>query len=484
MTCHHSGSDTVRLLSAGIPALYLYVLLVFALGTSVAGVALRVPQVIALFVLGVAAWHFALRERLERLTSPALVLNFSLLSVVLLMLGVGLDLGASALLNLRAPAFDIAALPQNDKNGWAGEWYPPLYYPDERNFRLHKPGFDITGDHYGRYYLPAMLRSPTLVDSVLIRHHMSIHINELGFRETSPLGACGIFSLGDSFTFGWGVTDGATWEDLLERRLGTCVYNLGIMDASPKQELLLLEDFLRRPGAPTVKRLIWMVYEGNDLEDSFADWNPTLARAGRWQRMKRGTILDLAGELLNRIHTESLAQRLRTGEVSFASPSRRRRDARLYTVDGVQLFTPLFRSPRLGYLLVERQLLNLAAEPEPHTLEHPNRAALEKVFARMGHLSDSLRFSVTVAIMPTAPRTHASAFPLSPAPTTEPYLVNYFERLARSNGFDVVNLLHAFQPYAKTELLYFTDDDHLNGRGSEVVAQVLAEHLGPDCRGC
>ena len=53
-----------------------------------------------------------------------------------------------------------------------------------------------------------MLRSPTLVDSVLDRRQVSIHINELGFRETGPLGSCKIFALGHSFTFGWGVSDG------------------------------------------------------------------------------------------------------------------------------------------------------------------------------------------------------------------------------------------------------------------------------------
>ena len=37
-----------------------------------------------------------------------------------------------------------------------------------------------------------------------------------------------------------------TLADLLERDLGTCVYNLGISDASPKQELLQFEYLLSR----------------------------------------------------------------------------------------------------------------------------------------------------------------------------------------------------------------------------------------------
>jgi lysophospholipase L1-like esterase len=467
----------VRLLSAGIPALYLYLLLVFALGSSVFGITLRVPEVIALFVFGAAAWHFALRRALERFTSPALVVNLSLLAVVLSVLGLAVDLGVSVWLNLQAPPLDLAVLPQNDKNGWAAEWYPRLYYPGELNFLLHKPNFAVTGDHYGRYYQPEMLRSPTLVDSVLTRHHLSIHVNELGFRETSPLAGCDVFALGDSFTFGWGVTDGATWADLLEPRLGTCVYNLGVVNTSPKQGLLLLEDLLGRSRPPVLKRLIWMIYEGNDLDDSYADRNPTLARGSLGQRVKRGTIVDLLGELLNRVQTESLVHRLQTGEISFGSPGRSSRDARPDTIDGVRLLTPLFHSPRLGYLLVERQLLDLAGAPERQTLEHPNRAKLEDVFARMRHLSDSLQFAVTVAIMPTAPRVHARAFPLMPVPTAQPYVVNYFERLGRSSGFDVVNLLQAFEPFAGTELLYFRDDDHLNPRGHEVVARVLAEQL-------
>src|SRR5262249_30160866 len=118
-----------------------------------------------------------------------------------------------------------------------------------------------------------------------------------------------------------------------------------------------------------------------------------------------------------------------------------------------------------------------AAAPESNTLQHPNRPALENVFGRMRHLSDSLNFAVMLAVMPTAPRAHASAFTFTPPPTPEPYLVNYLAGLGRANGFDVVDWLQAFKPYARTELLYFRDDDHLNERGSEVVAQTLAERL-------
>ena len=88
--------------------------------------------------------------------------------------------------------------------------------------------------------------------------------------EVSALPALG----SDSFTFGWGVTDGATWPDLLETALGRCVYNLGVNGASPAQEEMLLDDLFSRDTALAPRRVLWALYEGNDLEDSYADELP------------------------------------------------------------------------------------------------------------------------------------------------------------------------------------------------------------------
>jgi hypothetical protein len=51
------------------------------------------------------------------------------------------------------------------------------------------------------------------------------------------------------------------------------------------------------------------------------------------------------------------------------------------------------------------------------------------------------------------------------------------EALARTSGFEGGQPPERVSAYARKELLSFRDDDHLNERGHEVVATVLAGHL-------
>lgn len=468
-----------RLTATVLAALSGYLLIVFLLGDTVAGAVIGLKII---FLLVAAIWvaaRFGGRWLIAHgLISRGMLLNVCLLAAVLLPCCIASDVAVSAYLASVSPETDEGILFSTDSNTAIGEWYPRLYFPTEKNFRLHKPGFDLSGEHYGGFYLPSMLQSPTLVDSVLDRHRVSIHINELGFRETSPIDSCRIFALGDSFTFGWGVTDGATWPDLLENDLGTCVYNLGVHDASPKQELLLLEYLFSRPDRPhSLQHLIWMIYEGNDLEDSYAELGDPNTR-GVLTRAVKGTIVGSVRSLAYALRDKSLINRFRTGEVRLTSTARRRQYSSAYKVDGVTLVTPLFHSPRFGYMLLSPPYLQSASQPESYVLHHPNRGELDRVFDRMAHLSDSMHFSVTVALMPSSIRLYAPYFNLIPTPSAEPYFLNYVHRLADAEGFDVLDLLQAFRPYARTELLYFRDDDHLNRRGSELTARMISEHVG------
>ena len=467
-----------RLATASFLALAAYLLVVFGPAPRVGGIVFTTPRVLLLLLIGGLALRSAVRVAAARgLVSPGRLLDLSFLSLALLGSLLAVDVAVSVYLNRTAPAVELESAAQTDSHAMVGEWYPPLYFPTEKNFRIHKPGFAISGSHYGGFYLPAMLDSPTLVDSVLDRRHVSIRINELGFRESGALDACPIFALGDSFTFGWGVTEGATWPDLLEQSLGTCVYNLGINDASPKQELMLLEHLLAQPRRPPVQRVLWVLYEGNDLEDSYADARPALTRAAGPARMLQGTVFGAIPVFVEGVRTQSLIHHLRTGRLRLRTSSAEREAAAHYTIDGVTLVTPLFHSGQLGYMLLDASLLDRGARSERYVRTHRHRRQLDRTFARMRRLSDSLHFQVTVVIVPTSARLYAPAFHPTPAPSAEPYFVQYLGERARASGFDVVDLLQELAPYARTELLYFRDDDHLNPRGHDVVARILASRL-------
>jgi len=485
VTATHHESDLTRmhdtlvgreraewLATTALTAFFVYLYLVTSWDVSLAGVVLQL-------LFAAAGLRLAIHQGVNRrLISPDTLLNISLLGGAFLASLLSADLAVSAYLNLVAPPVDLQSLASRDPHTFVEELYPRLYYPTVRNFRLHKPGLSITGSHYGDLYLPPMLRSRTLVDSVLDRRQVSIHINELGFRETSPLGTCRIFALGDSFTFGWGVTDGKTWPDVLEQRAGQCVYNLGVHDASPLQELLLLEYVLSRPEHPRPRHLVWAIYEGNDLEDSYEEESAE-GTPGRLARATSGTIFDLESleALVRRVQAQSILHRFRLGQLRLAPPNRRHERREHYEVDGVNLINPLFHAPQLGFMLVYSHELRRAAKPQEYLLHHSNRPRLDQVFARMARLSDSLGFSITVLIVPTSVRVYAPYFALKPAPSAEPHFVNYVEAQARKKGFGVVNLLEVFAPRAPTEFLYLRDDDHLNQRGHEVVATALAERF-------
>jgi hypothetical protein len=464
-----------RLATATLSALLLYLLGVLALDARVRHTTLTWPWIAAAFLLATAALARGL-ARAERLSAGALM-TVALAAGALLAGLLVADLGTSAYLGVSAPNTDLQTLARTDRHALVEEWYPRKYAPTSANFVVHKPDFTITGRHFGGYYVPGMLRSPTLADSVLDQRELTIHIDGRGFRGRSPIEACPIYALGDSFTFGWGVDEGAIWPDLLAAALGRCVYNLGVNDASPAQEQFLLADLLSRDASLAPRRVLWVIYEGNDLEDSYAEQTPATRGLGPGERAIRGTVLEAAGQFWTNLRTESLLYRLRTGQLVLRSPAARREAAARATVDGVRLATPLFHSPKFGYMLVDARVLQHEAAPESYVLRHPHRRQLDRAFARMRELARARGFAVTVVIIPSSPRLYAAEFPFAPAPAPAPHLVEYFSRLARANGFEVIDMLDRLAPVAHHELLYFRDDDHLNPRGHAVVAGILTDYM-------
>ena len=465
-----------RLATLACALLLGYLLPALLLDARVAGVTLTRFWIAGAFIVGTAGLAIGL-DRTLRLSAGALF-NLALLAVSLLSALLVADISISAYLRLTEPNTDLVGLARTERNALVEEWYPRLYYPTAANFRVHKPNFTITGRHYGGFYLPGMLRSRTLADSVLDLREVTIHIDSLGFRERSPIDGCPIYALGDSFTFGWGVSEGSSWPDLLEGALGRCVYNLGVNGASPWQEHLLLADLLSRDVSRAPRRVLWAIYEGNDLDHPFADEEaPAALRAGPVSRAIEGTVLDGARLLVRNLRTGSLIYRLRTGDIELRRPASSRAMATRYRVDGVELATPIFKSPKLGYMLVDDALLRNAAQPEPAVRDQYRRAGLDRTFDRMRQLAESRGFAVTVVVFPASVRLYAPAFDFTPVPSSVPHLVNYLTELSRKNGFDVLSMLAQLEPTSRTELLYFRDDEHLNARGHEVVARLLAQHL-------
>ncbi len=86
-----------------------------------------------------------------------------------------------------------------------------------------------------------------------------------GFRNEERLVKAKIVALGDSQTYGTGVTVTEAWPQALAASTGSDVYNMGFPGYGPPQQLVLMEEAL----ALEPEVVIATLYAGNDLYDAF-----------------------------------------------------------------------------------------------------------------------------------------------------------------------------------------------------------------------
>jgi hypothetical protein len=300
-------------------------------------------------------------------------------------------------------------------------------------------------------------------------------------RELDPLSKSRIFALGDSFVFGYGTEEGKTWPDLLGAALGEPVYNLGVSSTGPRPQLELLKYMLQTyRDSMHVKQLLWMLFEGNDLENSYeVERHVPPAAAPGVGTLLEGTAVQALLSIPVRIRDESFLRRLLRGDVTLGRDGNTSGAEGIHEIDGVRLPLPLFHSRRFGYSMFNSEDVARATKPRDYVLNHPNRPLLDQTFREMRELSERLGFEVTVIIAPSDARLYGAAFDGFPMVTEEPYFVDYLIDLAGRTGFRVINLLSMLRPYAESEYLYYRDDHHWNVRGNLIVAKLLEQTIRP-----
>lgn len=459
---------------------WLYLALVLLLGTSVGSVYIGLDIIaISLPVVGIAA-YFAARFGVAR-GLRGTILRLSVASFVSVSCLFVADMAYSFFLNSQ----DVEEPEWNDRRQFdptlrVGELYPPRYFPTAKNFRILKPGVSVSGSHRGEYYQPELLKSPALA-SILAEYPVTCTTDEHGFRNRTPMGEADIFVLGDSFAFGWAVDAEDSWVGRLERGLGRPIYNLGIPGSSPKQELGVLKYVLEsNADSAGIRQLLWLIYEGNDLDDSYAELAPAQVEApGGWQKLSKGTVLDGVQTIPWHVQGQSILHRLLTDELTLHQPALDASSAERYLIDGIRSSTALFQSPTLGPRLFFPGFIEQAAAPASFVLEHPNRPRLDAVFAEVARLSDERSFEVTVVIVPTAARLHGQFYEGFPPISDQPHFADYVTALSTRTGFRTLDLLPFFAPYANRELLYLRDDEHWNARGNAVAAEIIQREIFP-----
>jgi hypothetical protein len=267
------------------------------------------------------------------------------------------------------------------------------------------------------------------------------------------------------------MTQEDTWPELMQRDLGQPVYNLGVSGTSPYQQLLQLQYLIdTNPQSFRPKHLLWLVFEGNDLEVGYE-----LQRRmhGKLSRAFEGTIIQsLATETAN-LREESLIRKIVDGRISLKWPAAQ--GTKPQVLEGAQLAYPLHHSRRFGYKMFRPEYVERATMPESYVLEHPNLPRVEDTFRKMRALGQEKGFEVTVVLVPSDARLYKDDFESFPPMSEDPYFLKYVKELSAEVGFASLDLTELLQPYAAEELLYQRDDSHWNERGHEIVAKLIRE---------
>jgi hypothetical protein len=183
----------------------------------------------------------------------------------------------------------------------------------------------------------------------------------------------------------------------------------------------------------------------------------------------------MAADFVSLIRQQSIIRRATNGQLAIASLSQGETDH--YMIDGERLAFPHYRSSRFGTKLFLHDSLFRAMQPESYVRNHPHRPLLADTFRRMKSLAEERGFEVAVVIVPSDARLYKNYFDDMPPISKAPHFINYVKELSQRSGFKYVDLSELLAPYAEHELLYFRDDTHLNERGHDVVAEILAGHI-------
>jgi hypothetical protein len=284
---------------------------------------------------------------------------------------------------------------------------------------------------------------------------ITVRYDRLGFRNESGETNWEIVVAGDSFTELGYLPHEQLFTELLAKRLGVRVRNLGVSFTGPLTQLSHLRDF---GVVPATHRAVIVFFEGNDLKDLNDEYAALVKFRHEGKRptrefRKRTSVVQ---------HTYNLAK-------SFLDGRR------------TSWITGYFKSSH-GRVPVTLGF----APPNENQLPPATRQHLDEVCKEFATFGKERSLEVTLVFMPCKERVIHGMVDFSPdapavfkqwRPTDLPSMMG---RLAARHGIRYLDLTPALVNETKVsgELLYNSIlDSHLNARGSFVVAEELARHL-------
>lgn len=138
-------------------------------------------------------------------------------------------------------------------------WNIPQYVEDAELVWIHTPHYQKKGKYVRGNVAEALCT--TMVDEV---REYDVRYDQHGFRNQTDLMSADIAVIGDSFVESPQTSHDALMSTVLGKLQNASVANLGISGYGPQQELIVLKRFAL-PLRP--KTVVWVFYEGNDLND-------------------------------------------------------------------------------------------------------------------------------------------------------------------------------------------------------------------------
>jgi GDSL-like lipase/acylhydrolase family protein len=291
------------------------------------------------------------------------------------------------------------------------------------------------------------------------------HTGPYGFRVSAPWpDTVDIAVLGDSVTFGYGVSEEQAWPALLARSLGSRLINLGLIGAGPQQYLRVYQTF---GTALHPKLVIVGFFAGNDFSNA--------ETFDRWLNSGVGG---------NYMVWRDFGQPQR---VTF---SLRHLASSLRSVAEIEIYPLLRRSYLVNLLRAAREAAaSPSAQSELFRLADGREIELSRDDTPISDREFKLTLEALEQIHTTAAGTGAHALIVLQPSKEEVYLplvtkteppdpTKSLREALHSRGIDYLNLAPAFRERAAAgDLLFYKSDGHPNAAGYALIAEQVARYI-------
>lgn len=296
-----------------------------------------------------------------------------------------------------------------------------------------------------------------------------VNINNLGFRDTKDISEKTdkkrIVFIGDSFTFGQGVSDTESYPKIVENNLVNAeVINAGMPGSELTWSYLMLKNRIVNLKPDTV---VIGFYLGNDLFDlKYFDWE--------------------------NIDENGLPEKIST-KFEFVDSDGTRR----YSSVPFRYKIPILRESHIFILLTEliNGQINFSEKESPITLngspclivlncnllEEEEKKA-KKLLLEMKKIADQNNINLVIAILPweyQLPRnlTSKSGIEVLVKSENRHHFINKFTNYLNENFIKNINILDAFEKYQGSEKVFYSEDRHWTKEGHEIVGNAISEFL-------